>query len=853
MVVGPIERFEERENQSVQGANRFMAVLPVSNPMADPTGAKRATIGENVGRYLREHEREFRRLTEHAKEVFWISDPEQFGTIYINPAFEEVWGRPREELYENPEMLLESIHPEDRERVADAVENEIDRGGFDEIYRIERPDGELRWIHDRSFPVEDENGEIDNVVGIAVDITERKRIEQQLRHERDLTRRILDTCPVTILVLDADRTITFGNERLNQIMGTDEIAGTPLSEVPWTIYENGEPVPTGQRPFDVIREREEPVYDRQYPARINGEHRWLSINGVPLYEGGEFDGAVFAVKDITDRKHRERALLTVHEAMTRMMRAESGEEVCELAVAAATELLPVSRAAVYAFDSEAHALRPAARSPAAGEFVEARSSIEDGSPIWEAFVGGETRVIDDGAPTAVIPIGTHGMLVVPADRASAFDEEAVSLARLLCDDAEAALDRTEREATLREQGETLRRANEELERLNHVTDIMRSVTQAIVRADSRAGITSTVCERLAAAEPYRFAWIGEVVDGGIDPEAWSGIPESYFREREPSIEADDSTAARAARTGELAVDRALLENRDADRRTDALSRNYQSIAAVPLARRDRSYGVLCVYADRADAFGGRERGVLRELGETIGYAIDVMETRTALASDGVTELRLRIRDPEFAPQRLTDEGRRIEHRGLVPRSDGRVRWFVAVDGTTPERMAELVAGIDRIETSRPIVGEEALYELIIRPPVRNEKPCLFDETVEHGGRVGSMTVTAEEAIVTVEMPTESAVRRFVESLRSDYRAVELVGRRDLDRPSMTRAQRQGALTAELTDRQREILQVAYFSGYFEDPRETTGAELAEQLGINRSTFHRTLRAAERASFAAMLD
>lgn len=853
MVAGLIERVEGRENQSVQGANRFMTLLLVSSPMSDPRGSTRTRTGEDAGRYLREHEREFRRLTEHANEVFWIGDPGRFGTVYANAAFEEVWGRPREELYENPETLLESIHPEDRERVVDAVENEIERGEFDETYRIERPDGELRWIHGRAFPVEDENGEIDAVVGIAVDVTERKRIEDQLRRERDLTRRILDTCPVTILVIDAERTITFGNERMNEVMGAEDIAGTPLSEVPWTIYEDGEPVPAGRRPFDTIREREEPIYDLQYPARINGRHRWLSVNGVPLYDDGEFDGAVFAVEDVTNRKRREQALSTVHEVTNRMMRAGSGEEVCELAVAAATELLSVSRAAVYAFDSETHALRPAARSPAAEEFVETRSRIDDGSPIWEAFVDGETRVVDGDPATAVIPIGTHGTLVVPADRTAAFDGETLSLARLLCDDVEAALDRTEREATLREQGETLRQANEELGRLTHVTDIMRSVTQAIVRADSREGITSTVCEQLAAADPYRFAWIGEVVDGEIEPEAWSGIPESYLGELDVSVEADDSAATRSARTGELAVDRALLEDRDADRRTDALSWNYQSVAAVPLTHRGRRYGVLCVYADCADAFGDRERGVLRELGETIGYALDALETRNALASDGVTELRLRIRDPEFAPQRLADEGCRIEHRGLVPRSDGTSRWFVTAAGVTPERMDELVAGVDRIGTARSIVEADALYELTIRPPTRGETPCLFDETVEHGGRVGSMTATTEEVTFTVEMPTESAVRRFIESLRSDYRNVELVGRHDHDHPTTAREGRRGWLATELTDRQREILQVAYYSGYFEDPRETTGAEISEQLGINRSTFHRTLRAAERASFAALLD
>lgn len=835
-----------------------MTLPPVAKSMSDRAGyaneGDRTPIGERPGRYLREHEREFRRFTEHAKEVFWISDPDGFGTVYVNPAFEEIWGRSRETFFEEPGMLLSSIHPEDRERVGEAFENKVERDGFDEVYRIERPDGEVRWIHDRAFPVHDGDGELDNVIGIAADVTERKRIEEELRRERDRTERILDTSPVTILVFDADRTITFGNERAKEILGAEEIAGTPFSEFPWELLEGDEPVPVGRRPFDLVRKRDEPVYDLQYPALVDGQRRWLSINGAPLYDDGEFDGAVFATEDVTDRKRREEALSTLHEAVTRMMSADSGEEICDLTVAAAAAMLPASKAAIYAIDTRDSALRPVAYSPEASGFVDARPEIADDSPIWRTFVEGSSGFSEEtGPPMATFPLGDHGVLVVVPDRPDDLRAEGTSLAHVLCNDAEAALDRADREAVLREQRTTLRRANEQLKQLNHVTDLIRDVTQAIVGAGSREEITSTVCERLAATDSYRFAWIGERRESRLEPEAWAGITRSSLDGLALSIVDGDAPAVRAARDEEPAVERGLLSGATTTHRSDALSLNYRAVAAVPLRHRELTYGVLCIYADRPDAFGERERNVLGELGETVGYAIDAMETRSAITSDGVTELRLRVHDPAFAPQRLADGGCPIEHRGMVSLSDGTARWFVTVGDTTPGRIRELVTEIDRIETVSPIVESEALYELIVRPPDRNEKPCLFDVTVEHGGTVEALTATEEGVTLAVEMPTESSVRRFVEGLRSDYRTVELIGRRDHDRPPVVREEVGETIASELTERQREILQVAYFSGYFEEPRETTGAELAERLGINRSTFHRTLRAAERASFTSLLE
>ncbi|MDL5362144.1 bacterio-opsin activator domain-containing protein [Halalkalicoccus sp. NIPERK01] len=798
---------------------------------------------------LREHERAFRRLTENATEVFWIADPDREGAVYVNPAFEEVWGRPCERFYEDHGVLIESIHPEDRTRVKRAIDRKYESGEFDETYRIQRPDGEVRWIHDRGFPVRDSAGDLVNVAGIATDITERKRIGSELRRQRDRIERVVETTPVMLLVMDADRTITFANERATAMAGVEDIAGTPFEEFPWELLRSddssgGSPddrpwpddwaaVPPDRRPFALVRELGEPVYDLQYPAWIGGEFRWLSINGAPLFDGAEFDGAVFAIEDVTERKRRERALSALHETSREMMRAESPAEIYEVAVSTVDDSLPFSRVACYRLDPGGYALEPVAHSPEAAGFVEEHDRVEDGGPIWEAFVGG--GVERDGECTA-IALGSHGVLVLVGR-----SEGALSLVRVLCDNAEAALDRTDREGVLRAQSEALRRTNAELERLNDVNDLVRDLTAALVRATSREEIAATVCERLAAAERYRFAWIGDETG---TPTACAGITESALAAIERPESGYEPPAARALEDGEPAIDGDLLDAAHPDQRADALSKDYRSVAAVPLSYRDRTYGVLSVYADRDDAFREDEREVFAELGGTVGYAIDAVETRTALASDGVTELRFSIADREALPARLA-AGARLEHRGLVPRPDGSIRWFVAVDAPV-ERVRETVAETERVEGFQEIVTDgTTLIECVVHPP------CLLSPFVEHGATIADLTASGGEVTLTAAV-AETDVRALSEALESRYDA-ELVRRCDRERPPRTREERCVEATEGLTDRQREILEIAHLSGYFETPRRITGAELAERLGVNRSTFHRTLRAAEQATFDALLE
>ena len=129
---------------------------------------------------LVESNQRFAQLTKHIYEVFWIS--EEVGKLnYLSPAFEYIFGLPAEDLYQGSKDYLELVHPEDRHIVLDSFE--YDRRGENSLfeYRIIRPDGEIRWVSDRSYPILGEQGKLLRTVGITTDITEQKLLESERR------------------------------------------------------------------------------------------------------------------------------------------------------------------------------------------------------------------------------------------------------------------------------------------------------------------------------------------------------------------------------------------------------------------------------------------------------------------------------------------------------------------------------------------------------------------------------------------------------------------------------------------------------------------------------------------------
>ena len=167
---------------------------------------------------LRQSEERLRLIAETIDEVVWSADIRVGKYFYIGPAYERVWGRSRQILQEKPRSFADAIHPEDRGRVLAQLETANRTGlAFDFEYRITLPDGSLRWIWDRGFPVRDEAGEVTRYVGAAQDVTKRKQSERALQEKIAHLQLIYDTSSVAIFEADAQGVITHANRRMAEM------------------------------------------------------------------------------------------------------------------------------------------------------------------------------------------------------------------------------------------------------------------------------------------------------------------------------------------------------------------------------------------------------------------------------------------------------------------------------------------------------------------------------------------------------------------------------------------------------------------------------------------------------------
>ncbi|MEX2243098.1 MAG: diguanylate cyclase [Fimbriimonadaceae bacterium] len=156
----------------------------------------RAILGRDAKAVPELHESElrFRQVTDHIHEVFFLCAPDMTAMYYVSPAYEEVWGKSCQSLYDDPKSFADSIHEEDRGPTFKKI---APLGAFipsDVEYRIVRPDGTVRWIRARTFAVHNEVGIVYRFAGIAEDITASKcaaaKVQQQSLALEDSNRRL---------------------------------------------------------------------------------------------------------------------------------------------------------------------------------------------------------------------------------------------------------------------------------------------------------------------------------------------------------------------------------------------------------------------------------------------------------------------------------------------------------------------------------------------------------------------------------------------------------------------------------------------------------------------------------------
>jgi PAS domain S-box-containing protein len=317
---GDVFRVELSATVSLGATGQFTGLLSV---VRDITERKRAQQA------LQASEERFRQLAQHIREVFWMSNVGRSEIIYVSPAYGEIWGQTCESLYATPEKWIEAIHPDDRKRVLETLDKQTS-GDYDEIYRIIRPDGSIRWIQDRAFPIRDDSGNIYRVVGIADDITKRKQAWDALGESEARKRAIMQAALDGIITIDHEGRMIELNSAAEKIfahnraklIGENVLEVVPASFRTW--FQNGLTNCFAGEKGPTLGSRIEMPALRADGSKFSAEFTITRIKlaGRPMF--------TLYIRDITQRKHAEAELRALPQRIIKAQEAERSRIAREL-------------------------------------------------------------------------------------------------------------------------------------------------------------------------------------------------------------------------------------------------------------------------------------------------------------------------------------------------------------------------------------------------------------------------------------------------------------------------------------------------------------------------------------------
>jgi PAS domain S-box-containing protein len=271
-----------------------------------------------------ESEERFREMAENIREVFWLLDWKEQKFLYLSPAYEEVWGRPVQSLYDHDAEWADSIHPDDQAFTVDSFKRILEAdAGEPREYRIVRPDGTVRWILDRGFPIKDKDGRLYRVAGIAEDITDRKRMERALKASERNYREIFNKTNDAIFIHYLDGRILDVNQALLDMTGytKDEALNMRIED-----FSQGESPYSQKEAIKFVTKaiEEGPQRFEWLGNRKNGESFWAEMNLKHAVIGDQ-DRIIAAIRDVTERKKIEEDLSRYREHLEDLVQDRTRE------------------------------------------------------------------------------------------------------------------------------------------------------------------------------------------------------------------------------------------------------------------------------------------------------------------------------------------------------------------------------------------------------------------------------------------------------------------------------------------------------------------------------------------------
>lgn len=783
------------------------------------------------------------KIYRHANDAILVVDPDTQTITDCNPQACEVFECSREQLLdmEPSKLVSEGNH------------------SCQEVYtELQQADGNLTdELSCRSCQGTDIKVEL-SLSSLRIDGEPRMlaliRDRTQIRRQREQLQKRSAAMEATsdgIAIIADDGSVEYANQAFAGIFGYDDAVA--LHGRKWrSLYEDEAWEQLQTKVLPTVRET------GQWRGELRGQRRDGTTVpqslSVAQLDGGEF---VCSVRDISERKEHAATLESLSESARNLIAAEDRDAIAQIATDIVDDILGFDVGCVRLFDSKTNTLEPISMTERARTLIESCQAFDlDLSAAGRAYRRGTRieRTKDDVAypdrgPTARVhfPLSQYGTLSVFSDSPSIRDLE-MRYIEILAADITTALERTEREEALRKKKRELSQQRSELETINEVNQLVQQLIQQLVDTGTEEEVYRTVCDRIAASDFCESAWIGTVEPeaGTVLQATGTGVSDEYLAliESIPLARLADGIVAEAIRTQSIQVVRQYKTRQIGG---DEEPQTSEATMAVPLSNDSRVFGVLVVTSTQNNAFSDTATNGFRVLSDVIGFTIRATLNRELLHSDTVTELEFKVTDPQCLPIGLSEHlGCQIQLEGMTQRSGGKVLCYLHADRDTPDDVVAVTDEMEMVEACR-IVDERddgLLLEVIASMP-------LVQLFADIGASIPTVIATDGEARIVVEgLPGTS--REIVQAFDERYENVDLLTKREVNRPVNKTGTLREHLEETLTDRQRTVIEAAFTAGYYEWPRKSSAEELADAIGIAASTLHQHLRKAERKILESVL-
>lgn len=387
----------------------------------------------------------------------------------------------------------------------------------------------------------------------------------------------------------------------------------------------------------------------------------------------------------------------------------------------------------------------------------------------------------------------------------------------------------------------LRRAREHV---RSERDGKEAIRELLLETSTDGEIAASVCRLLVESYGYEAAWVvcsgdddsvstATVASHGIDRDSWqaTGTEHPFAAVTRRAL---DSGEPEAVTTG---------SDYDRDTAERLLERGLAAVRTVPLKHDGITDGALTVV--RRDTNEGIAAELLDEFAGALAFKRQVHRRQAALVAETVTELGIRITSGHFLLTLSADPDvpgdARLSAEELHRDDDGLVTYLLTAEGVDAATLHAAGEQLDATQETALVTDGDGDPDSVVR--MRVDEPTVGAVLSAHGGALQSIVAGDGCVDVTVHLPRQTAVPTVINSVREHWPEATMHSRteRDVERERPARF-------GELTEKQEDALRAATLAGFFERPQQASAADIAETLGVSRSTFLYHLRNAERKVF-----